>query len=66
MSLTDKQLSKLRLPLHISYIQNNLLKVSEDQTRELLKTYIESGIIEESKYGKDYYLLTSEYQWKKK
>lgn len=66
MSLTDKQLLKLRIPLHISYIQNNLLKISEDQTREVLKTYIEKGIIEESKYGKDYYVLKNEYEWKKK
>ena len=54
---TDKQLAKLRLPVHISYIQNNLLKTSKEQTREIIDKCVEEGILEESKYGKDYYLL---------
>ena len=54
---TDKQLSKLRRPVHISYIQNNLLKTSKEETREVIDKYVEEGILEESKYAKDYYSL---------
>lgn len=54
---TDKQLSKLRQPVHITYIQNNLLKTSKEQTREVIDKYVEEGILEESKYAKDYYSL---------
>lgn len=54
---TDKQLSKLRQPVHITYIQNNLLKTSKEQTREIIEKYVEEGILEESKYAKDYYSL---------
>ena len=54
---TDQQLSKLRQPVHITYIQNNLLKTSKEQTREIIDKYVEEGILEESKYAKDYYSL---------
>lgn len=54
---TDKQLSKLRQPVHITYIQNNLLKTSKEETREVIDKYVEEGILEESKYAKDYYSL---------
>lgn len=54
---TDKQLAKLRRPVHISYIQNNLLKTSKEETREVIDKCVEEGILEESKYAKDYYSL---------
>lgn len=57
MIFTDKQLAKLRRPVHISYIQKNILNITEEQTREIINRYVDEGILEESKYGKDYYSL---------
>lgn len=53
----NKEILKLRRPVHISYIQNNLLKTSKEETREIIDKYVEEGILEESKYAKDYYSL---------
>ena len=57
MIFTDKQLAKLILPVHIIYIQKNILNITEEQTREIINRYVDEGILEESKYGKDYYSL---------
>ena len=48
---------KLRRPVHISYISNYILKLSVDETRSFLDKLINLGIIEESKYAKDYFVL---------
>lgn len=50
-------LNKLRQPIHKSYIQKYLLKVSEKECSEILEEYIKNNIIEESKYSKGYYVI---------
>lgn len=50
-------LSKLRQPIHKTYIQKYLLKVSEKECTEILENYVRLNIIEESKYSKGYYVI---------
>ena len=57
MILNNNQLAKLRRPVHITYIQNYILKLTEEQTRDVIDYNVDKGVIEESKYGKDYYVL---------
>ncbi len=52
-----KLLKKLAQPLHIGFIAKYILKKSDWETREYLIGLIEEGIIEESKYGKDYFVV---------
>jgi len=55
---TQKTLfSKLIRPIHISYIQKYILKMSLDETKEIINDLINQGIVEESRYGVDYYVL---------
>jgi hypothetical protein len=49
--------SKLRLPVHITYISRYILQVSEEETKKILDLLIELEEVEESKYGKGYYVL---------
>lgn len=64
--MTEKEtktfLSKLRQPIHITYISKYLLKKDMIETETILKSFIDAGIIEESKYGKGYYGLTKEHK----
>jgi len=57
--MTPKQekefLNKLQQPIHISYISKYLLKKDMEETKQILQRYIDEGIIEESKMGKEYY-----------
>jgi len=48
---------KLRLPIHINYISQYILKLPIEETREVLNKMIEEGKIVESKYASDYYVL---------
>ena len=50
-------LNKLRGPLHISFIAESILNCSEYYAKEILKEYIEDGIIEESQDYKNYFGL---------
>ena len=56
-TLKDKLLAKLRLPIHVTYISNNILKTSMIETEKLIGEMVEEGLIEESKYGKGYYVV---------
>ena len=47
--------SKLRQPVHISYISKYILKMTEKETKEILNKLIEEGVIEESPLAPDYY-----------
>lgn len=49
--------SKLRLPVHITYISRYILQVSEEDTKKILDLLIEREEVEESKYGRGYYVL---------
>ena len=48
---------KLRRPVHINYISQYIFKTSKEETRKILKHYIDDGLIVESKYASDYYVL---------
>ena len=56
-TLKDKLLAKLRLPIHVTYISNHILKTSMNETEKLIGEMVEEGLIEESKYGKGYYVV---------
>lgn len=54
MLIKDKDLLKFRLPLHIDYIQDYIIKLNREQTLEILNKYIKAEILEEKE---DYYVL---------
>lgn len=47
--------SKLRLPIHINYISEYILKKDLKETREILNILISEGSVVESEVSKDYY-----------
>jgi hypothetical protein len=53
-------LSKLRQPIHISYIARYILKETEEKTQEIIESLISKDILEESKYAKNYYVIKQE------
>ncbi len=57
--VTKTLMSKLRQSIHINYISSHILRVSEDETRKILDNLIKEGVVEESKYAKDYYVIKS-------
>jgi hypothetical protein len=57
-SLKQTLISKLRRPVHITFIAQHLTKTTVEQTRIYLNELIEQGLVEESKYGKDYFVNT--------
>lgn len=56
-TLKEKLLSKLRQPIHISFISNHILKTSMSETERLINEMVDEDLIEESKYGKGYYVV---------
>jgi hypothetical protein len=52
-------LNKLRGPLHISFIAESILECNEYNAKEILKDYIEEGVIEEVKDNKNFYRTKS-------
>ena len=54
-------LSKLRQTIHIDFISRHIVKESIDETRKILDKLITEGVIEESKYAKDYYVIKNVY-----
>jgi len=51
---------KLRRPVHINYIAGYIFKTSKDEARNILKSYIDQGVVVESRHAKDYYVLKSQ------
>ena len=47
--------SKLRQPVHISYISKYILKMTEKETKEILDKLIDEGVIQESPLAPGYY-----------
>jgi len=47
--------TKLRQPVHISYISKYILKITEKETKEILDELINEGVIEESPLSPNYY-----------
>lgn len=50
-------LSKLRRPIHVSFISKHLVRLPMDETISILNELIEEDLVEESKYGKGYYVV---------
>jgi hypothetical protein len=50
-------LGKLRQPIHIEYISNYIVKKSMEETMNIINKLIEDGVIVESKYAKNYYVV---------
>jgi len=48
--------TKLRQPIHISYISKYILKITEKETKEILDELIDEGVIEESPLASNYYV----------
>jgi len=48
--------SKLRQPVHISYISKYILKMTEKETKKILDEMIVEGLIEESPMASGYYV----------
>ena len=48
--------SKLRQPIHISYISKYILKMTEKETKKILDEMVTDGLIEESPMASDYYV----------
>jgi hypothetical protein len=48
--------SKLRQPVHISYISKYILKMTEKETKKILDEMIDEGLIEESPMASGYYV----------
>jgi hypothetical protein len=51
--------SKLRRPIHYSYIARYILKEPEDKTLDMLQKLTSRGILEESKYSSGYFVNSS-------
>ena len=49
-------LRNLEKPLHITYICDSIFRVGIDETRKRIDQLVGEGILEESKYGKEYYV----------
>lgn len=52
-------LAKLRRPIHISYISKHLVRLPMEETLDIVNEMMKEDLIEESKYGKGYYVLKS-------
>jgi len=52
-------LAKLRRPVHITFISQNILKSNMGDTTKLINEMVDEELIEESEYGKGYYVLKS-------
>ena len=48
--------TKLRQPIHISYISKYILKMTENETKKILDELIDEGVIEESSLAPNYYV----------
>jgi hypothetical protein len=48
--------SKLRQPVHISYISKYILKMTEKEAKKILDEMMDEGLIEESPMASGYYV----------
>jgi hypothetical protein len=49
--------SKLRRPIHITYISEHILKKDLDETRKIINSLVSDGFIVESESAKDYFSI---------
>ena len=58
IDLNEVLLRKLEKPIHINYICDYILRVGIYETRKRIEKLVSEGILEESQYGKEYYVRT--------
>ncbi len=58
MEQTQLLFSKLRQPVHISYIAKYILKLEEKEALQIIDNYIKTGEIIESPLSKGYYRIS--------
>ena len=57
---TEKLFQKeLRIPCHLNHIADRVFKLSRQETRVIISQMLESGLLEESQYAKNYYKIKS-------
>jgi len=49
--------SKLRRPIHFTYISEHILRKNMDETRLIITKLMEDGYVFESEISKDYYYI---------
>lgn len=49
--------SKLRRPIHITYISEHILRKNMDETRLIITKLMEDGYVFESEISKDYFYI---------
>lgn len=49
--------SKLRRPIHITYISEHILRKNMDETRTLISKLMDDGYVFESETSKDYFYI---------
>jgi flagellar motor switch protein FliM len=54
--LTKLLAGKLRQPIHIDYISRYIIQKPIEETIQIIDKLVSQNILEESKYGKDYYV----------
>ena len=54
---TKALLAKLRQPIHIDYISSYILRESKENALKIINNLIEQGVVEESKYAENYYVV---------
>ena len=59
MEYNRKLVKMLIRPIHINYLSEVFFKNNMEETRSEINKMIEDGLVVESKYGKDYYVLKS-------
>jgi len=59
MHYNKKLIKTLQRPVHITYISEIFYSKDMDSAMKDIQDLINQGIVEESKYGKGYYVLTS-------
>lgn len=54
-------LGKLRQPIHINYISTYILCDTMENTLKVINNLIEEGIVEESDYSQNYYVIKNKF-----
>jgi hypothetical protein len=52
--LIDKE---LRIPCHLNHIADRVFKLSRDETQSIIQNMLESNILVESDFAKNYYKI---------
>lgn len=60
MQVSDRQLlAKMRLPVHVNFIAH-MLRSDKEEAMERIKSLMSQGLVIESHYAKDYYVVKNQ------